>query len=319
VDRFDDLATFTLVAELRSVRQAAEIMGRAPSAISRRIKDLEKRLQVQLLTRTTRKIVLTGAGESFYSDARRLLDALDEAEARVSTNAQIVRGEIRMTMPLSFGLAHLGPAIADFMQDHPHVRIDADLNDRAINLIENRIDLAIRIGTLADSTLKARRLAPIHQVVAAAPSFWKQHGLPRTPSKLNGLPGLCYSNLASPHVWSWSNARGKRGKVTVEPHFRASNGDALLQAAIRGMGVIRLPTFIINKAVKAGTLQPVLLTTNWGQSELYALYPNSAYLPHRCRVFVDFLVDRFSGQPEWDDCLRAHLGKLEKAPAVPNQ
>ncbi len=317
MDRFDDLATFTLVAELRSVRQAADVLGRAPSAISRRIKDLEKRLQVQLLTRTTRKIVLTGAGESFYTDARRLLDALDEAEARVSTNAQTVRGDIRITMPLSFGLTHLAPAIGDFMQEHPQVRIDADLNDRAINLIENRIDLAIRIGTLTDSTLKSRRLVPIHQVVSAAPSFWKQHGLPRTPAKLNGLPGLCYSNLASPHVWSWSNAQGKRGKVTLKPHYRASNGDALLQAAIRGMGVIRLPTFIVNEAIKAGTLQPVLLTTNWGRSELCVLYPNTAYLPHRCRVFVDFLVDRFGGQPEWDACLRTHLDKLAKAPVVP--
>lgn len=319
MDRFDDLATFTLVAELQSVRQAAEIMGRSPSAISRRIKDLENRLQVQLLTRTTRKIALTSAGESFYADARHLLDSLEEAEARVSKNAQTVRGEIRITMPLSFGLAHLAPAIGDFMQEHPQVRIDADLNDRSINLIENRIDLAIRIGTLTDSTLKARRLAPIHQVVAAAPSFWQQHGLPRTPTKLNGLPVLCYSNLPSPHVWSWSNAQGKRGKVTLEPRYRASNGDALLQAAIQGMGVIRLPTFIVSEAIEAGTLQPVLLTTNWGQSELYALYPNTAYLPHRCRVFVDFLVDRFGGQPKWDACLRAHLVKLSKAPVVRNQ
>jgi len=270
------------------------------------------------MTRRTRKIVLTGAGESFYADARRILDALDEAETRVSTSAQTVRGEIRMTMPLSFGLTHLAPAISDFMQAHSHVRIDANLNDRAINLIDNRIDLAIRIGTLTDSTLKARRLAPIHQVVAAAPSFWQQHGLPRTPAKLNGLPGLCYSNLASPHVWSWSNAQGKRGKVTVEPRYRASNGDALLQAAIRGMGVIRLPTFIVNEAIQAGTLQPVLLTTNWGQSELYALYPNTEFLPHRCRVFVDFLVERFGGQPEWDACLRAHMRKLAKAPVVLN-
>ena len=316
MDRFDDLITFTAVAELRSVRKAAEVLDRAPSAISRRVKDLEERLQVQLLTRTTRKIVLTGAGERFYTDARRILDELEEAETRISADTQTVSGELRITMPLSFGLAHLAPAISDFMVQHPQVRFDADLNDRAINLTENRIDIAVRIGTLTDSTLKARGLATIHQVVVAAPAFWEQHGVPRTPEKLNGMPGLCYSNLSSPHIWPWSNAKGKRGKVTVEPRYRASNGDALKQAAIQGMGLIRLPTFIVNDAIQEGSLQPVLLHTNWGQSDLHALYPNTAYLPYRCRVFIDFLAERFGGQPVWDECLRAHLSKLAKAPKV---
>ena len=190
MDRFDDLVTFTLVSELGSVRKAAEILGRAPSAISRRIKDLEERLQVQLLTRTTRKISLTGAGERFYSDARRILDDLQDAETRVSKDALTVSGELRITMPLSFGLAHLAPAINDFMLQHPKIRFDTDFTDRAINLTDNRIDLAIRIGSLTDSSLKARRLASIHQVVAASPTFWEEHGLPRTPEKLEGLPAL---------------------------------------------------------------------------------------------------------------------------------
>ena len=240
----------------------------------------------------------------------------EEAETQVAADAQGVKGELRITVPLSFGLAHLAPAIADFMLQHPQVRFDADFNDRAINLSENRIDLAIRIGTLTDSTLRAKRLAPVHQVIAASPAFWKQHGLPRAPDKLNGLPGLCYSNLVSPHVWPWSNARGTRGKVTVEPSYRASSGDALVQAAIRGMGIVRLPTFLVNEAIEAGTLQPALLTTNWGISALYALYPNTAYLPYRCRVFIDFLAERFGGQPIWDECLRAHLSKLAKSPVI---
>jgi len=316
MDRFDDLITFTLVAELRSVRKAAEVLGRAPSAISRRIKDLEERLQVQLLTRTTRNIALTGAGERFYNDALRILDDLKEAETRVSAEAQTVSGELRLTMPLSFGLAHLAPAVSDFMLQHPKVKFDTDYTDTAINLVENRIDLAIRIGTLKDSSLKSRRLAPIHQVVAASPSFWEQHGLPRTPEKLEGLPGLCYSNLASPNVWSWSNARGRSGKVTLITRYRAGNGDALVDAAIRGLGVVRLPTFIVNQAIEEGTLQPVLLNNNWGRSELFALYPNTTHLPHRCRIFIDFLIDRFSGRPVWDECLRKHLSTLAKTPAL---
>jgi DNA-binding transcriptional LysR family regulator len=316
MDRFDDLVTFTVVAELRSVRNAAEVLGRAPSAVSRRIKDLEERLQVQLLTRTTRNIALTGAGERFYNDALRILDDLKESETRVSAEAQTVNGELRMTMPLSFGVAHLAPAVSDFMLQHPKVKFDTDYTDNAINLIENRIDLAIRIGTLKDSSLKSRRLAPIHQVVAASPSFWEEHGLPRNPQKLEGLPGLCYSNLSSPNVWSWSNARGKSGKVTLETRYRASNGDALVEAATRGLGVVRLPTFLVNQAIENGALQPVLLNNNWGRSELFALYPNTTHLPHRCRIFIDFLIDRFSGYPAWDECLRKHLSTLAKTPSL---
>lgn len=318
MDRFDDLETFVLVAQLRSVRKAAEQLGRAPSAVSRRIKDLEKRLQVQLLTRTTRQITVTGAGERFFTVASRILDELKEAEANAAADTQTVTGELRVTMPLSFGLAHLVPAMNDFMIQNPQVRIDADFNDRAINLLDNRIDVAIRIGNLSDSSLKARRLAPIHHVVAASPEFWQEHGIARTVDKLNGMPGLCYSNLRSPHVWPWSNIKGKRGSVTLEPRYRASNGEALVQAAERGMGVVRLPTFVVNAAIAKGSLQPVLLTTNWGVSQLYALYPNTAYLPHRSRVFIDFLVQRFSGQAVWDDCLRLQLELLARAPAVPD-
>lgn len=316
MDRFDDLQTFALVAELSSVRQAAEVLNRAPSAISRRIKDLEARLQVQLLTRTTRSIALTDAGEKFYSDARRILDDLQEAESRATTDAQTISGELRVSMPMSFGLAHLVPAMNEFMLQHPNIRIDADFNDRAINLTENRIDLAFRIGSLADSSLKARRLAPIHQVVAASPAFWEEHGVPRTPDKLEGLPGLCYSNLVSPNIWSWSTANGKRGKVKLETRYRASNGDALVDAAISGLGVVRLPTFIVNDAIQQGDLQPALLHVNWGASELFALYSSTAYLPHRSRLFIDFLVERFGDQPVWDVCLRKYISKLAKAPVV---
>lgn len=316
MDRFDDLSTFALVAELRSIRKAAKVLGRAPSAVSRRVKDLEERLQVQLLTRTTRNISLTAAGERFYNDSRRILDDLEESETRVSADALTVSGELRLTMPLSFGLAHLAPAVSDFMLQHPELKVDADFSDNAINLIENRIDLAIRIGTLKDSSLKARRLAPIHMVVAAAPSFWEMHGLPRSPAKLEGLPALCYSNIASPHIWVWSNAKGTRGKITLENRYRASNGDALVEAAIRGLGVVRLPTFIVNQAIEEGSLQPALLNINWGRSELFAIYPNTTHLPHRCRVFIDFLVDRFSGHPEWDKCLRRHLSTLAKTPSL---
>ena len=316
MDRFDDLATFVAVAERRSVRQAAEFLERAPSAVSRRIKDLEQRLQTQLLTRTTRQINLTSAGERFYATARRLLDELEEAETTAATDTHEINGDLKIATPLSFGLAHLCTAIADFMSDHPAVIITADLNDQAVNLAENRIDVAIRIGSLPDSSLRARQLAPIHHAVAASPDFWATHGVPKKPDKLNGLPALCYSNINSPHQWSWSNARGDRGQVNLQPRYRASNGDALVEAAIRGLGVVRLPTFLLSGAVQAGSLQVVLHSTNWGVSALHALYLDTAFLPYRSRAFIDFLVKRFGNQPDWDACLGKHLKQISKAPTV---
>lgn len=316
MDRFDDLKTFVEVAERRSVRQAADALDRAPSAVSRRIKDLEKRLQTQLLTRTTRQITLTSAGERLLVNARRILDELDEAEACAAADTQQISGELRIATPMSFGLSHLAAALADFMIEHPAIRIDADLDDRPVNLADNRIDVAIRIGNLPDSSLKARKLAPVHHAVAASPDFWAEHGVPRTPDKLDGLPGLCYSNINSPHIWPWSNARGRRGQVTLESRYRASNGDALVEAAIRGLGVVRLPTFVMDTAVRAGSLQPVLQSTNWGVTALHLLFPNTAFLPARTRVFIDFLVRRFGQQADWDSCLGPHLKQIARSPTI---
>ena len=316
MDRFDDLQTFVLVADRQSIRQAADMLGRAPSAVSRRVKDLEERLRTQLFTRTTRQVRLTSAGERFLERARRILSDLEEAEECAAADTQTVSGELRVAMPLSFGLTHLTSAISDFMHENPAVNIDADLNDRAVDLINSRVDLAVRIGNLTDSSLKSRRLAPIHHVVAAAPAFWAEHGMPRTPDKLVGMPALSYSNLPTPHVWSWSNARGQSGQVTLNPRYRSNNGDALVHAAIRGFGVIRLPTFMMNKAIEAGELQPVLLSINWGVAGLYALYPNTSFLPNRTRVFIDYLVTRFGEEPVWDACLRKHMKQIHKAPSI---
>lgn len=317
MDRFEDMQTFVAVADHRSIRQAAERLNRAPSAVSRRVKDLEARLGAQLLTRTTRQIRLTGAGERYLVSARHILAELQEAEDSAAADTQSISGQLRITVPLSFGLAHLNTAMSDFMLENPSVSIDADLTDRMLNLTENRIDLAVRIGKLADSTLRARRLAPIHHVVAASPAFWEEYGIPRTPEKLSGLPALCYSNLPSPQSWPWTNSVGRSGLVTVKPRYRASNGDALVHAAIRGLGVVRLPTFMTNAAIETGELEPVLLSTNWGVAGLYALYPDTAFLPHRTRAFIDFLQGRFGEEPSWDKCLKNHLKRIAKAPSVP--
>jgi DNA-binding transcriptional LysR family regulator len=316
MDRFDDLHTFIIVAELQSIRQAADQLNRAPSAVSRRLKDLEERLQTQLLTRTTRQVILTNAGERFLTRARRVLQELEEAEASASSDSVSASGVLKVTMPQSFGLAHVVPAMSEFITKNPAMRIDADLNDRVIDLASNHMDMALRIGHLDDTTLRGRLLCPIHHVVAASPDFWKTHGIPKTPQKLNGMPALCYSNTPLPQSWSWSNDRGNSGQVIVKPIHHATSGDALVYAAKQGLGVIRLPTFLTNQAIEDGELQPVLLPTNWGVAGLYALYPETSFLPSRTRLFIDFLADRFGHEPEWDECLRQHLKRIGKAPSI---
>ncbi|MFT5045438.1 MAG: DNA-binding transcriptional LysR family regulator [Porticoccaceae bacterium] len=222
----------------------------------------------------------------------RILSDLEEAEDCAAADTQTVSGELRVAMPLSFGLTHLTSAISDFMRVNPAVNIDADLNDRAVDLINSRVDLAVRIGNLTDSSLMSRRPAPIHHVVAAAPAFWSEHGIRRTPDKLVGMPALSYSNLPTPDVWSWSNARGQSGQVTLSPRYRSNNGDAFVHAAIRGFGVIRLPTFMMNKAIEAGELTRTVLD-KLGRCRALCPVSDTSFLPNRTRVFIDYLVTRF--------------------------
>ncbi|ASJ75292.1 LysR family transcriptional regulator [Granulosicoccus antarcticus] len=305
MDRFEDLRTFVRVSELSSVSKAAAELQRAPSAVSRRLSELEARLGSQLLTRTTRQIVLTDAGERFLVRAQQILADLEEAEECVGEDVQSLTGTLRLTAPLSFGLKHLTPAITGFLKANPDLQIDMDLNDQHRDLISNRLDLAIRIGTLHDSSLKSRLLAPINQIVAAAPSFWKEHGKPAFAAELSRYPGLCYSNLASPGRWSYTDASGKPGLVDIHSiRMLANNGDVLLSSAIDGLGILLEPTFLMNDAILNGSLEPVLMDHHWGRHGLHAVYPDTRFLPARTRAFIDYLVNNFGDTPLWDECLK---------------
>ncbi|MGE0312146.1 MAG: LysR family transcriptional regulator [Lautropia sp.] len=306
MDRFEDLKTFVVVAERLSISRAAGQLQVAASAVSRRISDLEARLRTPLLTRTTRRLVLTPAGAAFLARARRILADLDEAEAIASADTRELAGLLRLTAPLSFGLAHLDGVIDGFLQANPALTIDVDFNDRTIDIVAERFDLAIRIGQLADSSLRARHLAPVHHVVAASPAFWSRHGTPAHPRELAGMAALCYSNLTPADRWTWRTPDGADGDVQLRPRYLASNGDALVQAAVAGLGIVRQPTFIADAAIRRGALQPVLLEVDWGVSGLYAIYPDADYLPARTRAFIEHLAAGIGDPPVWDACLRLH-------------
>jgi DNA-binding transcriptional LysR family regulator len=307
VDKFEELRTFVGVVEAGGITGAAERLGIAKSAVSRRLADLEERLSVQLFRRTTRRMNLTDTGKSFYERCLRILADLDEAEVAVSQEHGTLRGRLRVAVPLSFGLEHLGPAIDAFMRAHPQIEFDLDLNDRQVDLIAEGFDLAVRIADLQDSSMIARRLAPVRHVVCAGPAYLNAHGVPQHPKELEDHACLIYSNAPAPGLWEYTDPAGRQGRVQVRARVEANNGECLRQAAEDGHGIVMEPSFILYQAIEAGRLVPVLTDYAWPTYFAYAVYPHTRHLSRRVRAFVDFLAERFAGVPYWDRCLRGDI------------
>lgn len=301
--KFEDLQAFVAVVESGSFTAAAERLDLAKSAVSRRIAALEERLGVQLLRRTTRVLNLTETGSSFYEHSARILADLEEAEAAVQQEHGELRGRLRVALPLSFGVRHMCKPIAAFSKLHPKVEFDLNLNDRRIDLIEEGVDVAVRIGHLQDSSYIARRLFDARTVVCASPHYLSVHGEPRTPDDLRNHRCLVYSNLADPDRWPYKDKDGNVQKIDVDARMSASSGDYLVNAAAHGMGLVIQPTFIASESIRRGTLLPVLTNYDWPVTPAYAIYPPTRHLSYRVREFIDFLVERFAGTPQWDrDC-----------------
>lgn len=300
MDRFNELHTFVRVVEAGSLTVAAERLGIAKSAVSRRVADLERRLSAQLVTRTTRRLTVTDTGQAFYERCRRVLADLAEAEAVVADTHGALSGTLRVAAPVTFGMMHLAPVLTEFMADHPDVTVDVDFSDRHVNLIEDEFDVAVRIGRLADSSLIARRLCPIHQVVCASPDYLARRGRPQTPDDLVHHYGLRYSLDPQGRHWRYTAPDGTVGEAAIPTHAVASNGEFLRDAAIAGAGVALQPTFIVHHALATGQLVPLLTDYRWSEIGLHALYPPTRRLARRVRAFIDLLAARFPAQPYWD-------------------
>lgn len=298
--RLEDIQAFMRVVEAGSISAAAERLGIAKSAVSRRLSDLEKHLGVQLLRRTTRRLNLTDTGRSFYDRCQRILADLEEAEAAVSEAHGTLQGRLRVAAPLSFGVRHLGPAIAEFMQRHPQVRFDLDFNDRQVDLLAEDIDVAIRIARLEDSSLIARRLWTSRLVLCASPAYLREHGTPATPAELAAHQGLVYSNAPDPTLLTLLGADGQEYRVRLQERLRSNSGDFLCQAAVADAGLLLSPSFIVYESLRSGELVSVLPDYTHEELNAYAVYPQTRHLSQRVRAFVDFLAERYAGVPYWD-------------------
>jgi DNA-binding transcriptional LysR family regulator len=297
--QLEDMRIFVRVVEAGGVGKAADQMGLAKSGVSRSLVSLENRLGVQLINRTTRRISLSGVGREYYQAAVKLLGDIAELDALAANAETSLQGQLRLAVPLSFGLCHLSAAIDEFVRAHPGLTFDIDFSDRLVDLVEQGVDLAIRITALKDSSFKARRICPILLKLCASPAYLEAHGTPLTPDDLKRHALLGY-NIGAGTALKLKDPQGNEHLVQASSRMVANNGDFLRDMALAGHGIVLLPTFIAWQALANGDLKPVLETHLPAELNAWAVYPQTRYLSQRARVFIDFLIDRFGETPYWD-------------------
>ena len=299
MEDFSAIPVFVNVVEQGGFSAAARQMGLTKSAVSKRINQLESRLGVQLLHRTTRRISLTEAGEAYYQYASQSLTAAQEAEDAVTQMQGQPLGLLRINAPMSFGRMHMAPLVAEFLQRYPGLRLDLVMDDRRVDLIEGGFDLAVRAGTLTDSSLIARKLAPCANLIAASPTYINQFGAPRSPAGLKEHNCLSYAYFSGQQEWTFISPAGPE-KIQVDGRFQANNGEALREAALGGLGIARFPSFMIAEEIASGALIRLLPDYDMPEQAFYLVYPERRHLPAKVRVFVDFMLEKFqSRDPYW--------------------
>jgi len=294
------MTAFVRVAETGSFSEAARRLRSSKSVVSRQIAALETDLGVRLLHRSTRALTLTEAGRGYFDQVVRILGEIDEANRSVSHLQAAPRGRLRVNAPMSFGIRHLAPAIPAFLARCPEVEIDMTLNDRFVDLVDEGFDMAVRIGHLIDSSLVARKLAPLRRVVCASPAYLAARGVPATPDEIAGHDCLCYSNMSIGDEWKFTTPDGRPWSVEVKGRLRVNNGDALRIAALEGLGLACLPSFIVGADLRTGTLVPVLDGAVHQIGGVFAVYPHTRHLSPKVRAFIDYLAERFGPEPSWD-------------------
>ena len=314
MSELEDLRSFVEVVESGGLNRAAARLGVSKSILSRRITRLETELGTHLLNRSTRGISPTEAGVEFKLRCDRILAELEEAREAVAQQGRSVRGRLRLSAPLSFGVRHVAPVLANLARLHPALELDVSYSDRVVDLLGERFDAAIRIGSLRDSSLVARRIAPVRAVVVASPDYLARHGRPRTPQDLSAHQCLIYTGRLVPE---WQFQSGKRWiAVRPEGRLRSDSGEAILQWAIAGLGIADAPSFLVADAIASGALEPLLLEYPTPEYGIYVVRPPGPYVPRKIRVLIDTLVERFGGSPDWDPCLAGARGRGNGEPAT---
>jgi len=290
------MEAFATVVDQGGFTDAARKMGISKSAVSKHVSSLEARLGARLLNRTTRRVSPTEIGLVYYDRARRVLNDAGEADSLVTAMQSAPSGLLRISVATDFGANHLSPVIGEFLQSYPDITVNMVLNNRYVELISEGFDMAVRIGELEDSTLRARKLTETTRRMIAAPSYFEAYGRPKKIDDLNEHKLLHYSNQANAAVWKLTAPSGEKRQVRTAGWLTVNDGQSLLNAAISGLGIAYLPSFLYEDAMAEGLVEEAIPDLPIETQGIYAVYPPGRFTQPKVRAFIDFLVGAFSEQ-----------------------
>jgi DNA-binding transcriptional LysR family regulator len=297
MDRIDAVAAFAEVAERGSFAEAARRLGRSPAAVTRAIAELEARLGVRLLNRTTRAVSVTEAGQRFLAGARRVLADLDEIERAAAGEGTAPRGELRVTAPILFGRLHVLPIVLEFLGSFRDVSVVLTLLDRPIDLVEEGLDVAVRIGALAESSAIASRVGAVHRIVVASPGYLARHGTPRAPADLGAHAIIAFAGMFGVERWVFPD-KAEEESVAIKPRLVVTTAEAAVDAARGGFGLTRVLSYQAADDIGRGSLRRVLTTYEGDELPIHLLYPGGRHPPPKLRAFLDFTMPRLRRRSE---------------------
>jgi DNA-binding transcriptional LysR family regulator len=293
VDQLAALATFVRVVETGSLSKAARSLPSSLTSVSRQLSALEQHFGTQFVRRTTRRLTLTDEGRMLYERAKAVLAELRQVEAALSAHHQEPTGRLRVSAPTLIGRALIAPILAEFLRLYPSVSIDLQLVDRAVDMLEEDIHVALGVGHLPDSQLVARKLADIQMIVCAAPSYLKQRGTPATPAELSGHDCLAFSETPGVTEWRFAKEAKSLSNIAISPRLWINSLDALVLAAEQGAGVVRVPSWLVKRELSAGRLMRILRDFEPPPASLNVLFQSARLASPKTRVFADYLADRW--------------------------
>jgi DNA-binding transcriptional LysR family regulator len=299
MDSAGEMAVFVGVVEAQNFSAAARSLKLTPSAVSKLIGRLEDRLGARLLNRTTRQVSLTDEGRTYYQSCLPILAAIEDAEHAVSKLHDAPRGLLKVNASTAFGISHIEPLIPDFLASYPELRIQLTLSESIVNLVEEEVDVAVRLGNLPDSSLIARKLGSLRRSVTASPDYLERHGIPKTPEDLKNHNCLQITTATTFNHWEFQVA-GKPRRIDIKGNFETNNALSLHRAALAGIGLMRSANFMVAEELQDGRLKTVLADYESDRElGVYAVFPHSQHLTSKVRVFVDLLVEKFVANSAW--------------------
>lgn len=298
MDKFREMEAFVAVVDNGSFVRAAEALHSSKAAVSRQVIDLEQRLGIRLLNRTTRKLSVTDEGQLFYQRCTDLLSGLEEAESALRQRRGEPSGHLRVSAPVTFGISYLAALWGNFLQQYPKISMEVSLADRTVDLVEDGFDLAVRISRAPHPTFIARKLASTRMMLCASPAYLARHGKPEHPQDLAGHNVISYTYWTPRDEWEFTTPDGKKEVVKTRPRLHANNGDTCVAAALQDQGIVLQPDFLVHEALRDGRLQQLLGNYQTVELGVYAVYSSRRQLPLKLRVLIDFLVEAFQ-RPAW--------------------